>query len=82
MSQVVEHEKPASPRLAHYTAEYQRAIAQARSYAQSFTSIFGKDVPPSYIDLGHFAQLAGRTSGLRRPAMRRVRRTDFPAPAK
>ncbi len=40
-------------------------VAQARSYAQSFTSIFGKDVPPSYIDLGHFAQLAGRTSGLR-----------------
>jgi len=40
-------------------------VAQARSYAQSFTSIFGKDVPPSYIDLGHFAQLAGRTSDLR-----------------
>ncbi len=40
-------------------------IAQARSYAQSFTSIFGKDVPPSYIDLGHFAQLAARTSGKR-----------------
>jgi hypothetical protein len=43
----------------------QRDVAQARSYAQSFTSIFGKDVPPSYIDLGHFAQLAGRTSGKR-----------------
>lgn len=28
MSQVVEQEKPASPQLAHYTAEYQRAIAQ------------------------------------------------------
>lgn len=28
MSQVVEREKPASPQLAHYTAEYQRAIAQ------------------------------------------------------
>jgi hypothetical protein len=41
------------------------AVAQARSYAQSFTSIFGKEVPPSYIDLGHFAQLAGRTSGKR-----------------
>ena len=41
----------------------QRNIAQARSYAQSFTSIFGKEVPPSYIDLGHFAQLAGRISG-------------------
>jgi hypothetical protein len=35
----------------------QRHVAQARSYAQSFTNIFGKDVPPSYIDLGHFAQL-------------------------
>jgi Fe-S cluster assembly protein SufD len=29
MSQVVEREKPASPRLAHYAAEYQRAIAQS-----------------------------------------------------
>jgi hypothetical protein len=32
-------------------------VAQARTYAQSFTNIFGKDVPPAYIDLGHFAQL-------------------------
>lgn len=43
----------------------QRDIAQARSYAQAFTNIFGKQVPPSYIDLGHFAQLAARTSGKR-----------------
>ena len=42
-----------------------RDIAQARSYAQSFTSIFGKEVPPSYIDLGHFAELVARTSGKR-----------------
>jgi hypothetical protein len=35
----------------------QRAVAQARTYAQSFTSIFGSDVPPSYIDLGSFIQL-------------------------
>jgi hypothetical protein len=42
-----------------------RTIAQARSYAQSFTSIFGKQVPSSYIDLGNFAQLVGRTSGVR-----------------
>jgi Fe-S cluster assembly protein SufD len=28
MSQVIEREKPASPQLAHYTAEYQRAVAQ------------------------------------------------------
>jgi len=43
----------------------QRDVAQARSYAQSFTSIFGKQVPPSYIDLGHFAQLVARTGGKR-----------------
>ncbi len=36
----------------------QKAIAKARTYAQSYTSIFGKQVPPSYIDLGHFAQQA------------------------
>lgn len=35
----------------------QKPVAQARSYAQSFTSIFGSKVPPSYIDLGHFVQL-------------------------
>ncbi len=40
----------------------QQAIAQARSYARSFTSIFGSKVPPSYIDLGHFVQLLGRES--------------------
>ena len=44
-----------------------RAVAQARSYAQSFTSIFGKSVPPSYIDLGNFIQLLYRSS--REPAM-------------
>ncbi|MEN6409126.1 MAG: clostripain-related cysteine peptidase, partial [Anaerolineaceae bacterium] len=27
-------------------------VARARTYAQSFTSIFGENVPPSYIDLG------------------------------
>jgi Fe-S cluster assembly protein SufD len=31
MSQVVEREKPASPQMAHYTAEYHRAVAQAPS---------------------------------------------------
>ncbi len=35
----------------------QKQVAQARSYAQSYTSIFGPQVPASYIDLGHFAQL-------------------------
>jgi hypothetical protein len=37
--------------------EDQRLVAEARSYAQSYTSIFGREVPPSYIDLGHFAAL-------------------------
>ncbi len=41
----------------------QRAVAKARSYSQSFTSIFGGNVPPSYIDLGHFAQLAAQVGG-------------------
>jgi hypothetical protein len=43
----------------------QRYIAQARTYAQSFTNIFGNDVPASYIDLGSFAMLAARNSGKR-----------------
>ncbi|MEN8172561.1 MAG: clostripain-related cysteine peptidase [Chloroflexota bacterium] len=37
--------------------ENQALVAQARSYAQSYTSIFGRQVPPSFIDLGHFAAL-------------------------
>ncbi len=37
--------------------EDDQVISKARSYAQSFTSIFGKDVPPSYIDLGNFVQI-------------------------
>jgi hypothetical protein len=41
----------------------QRAVAQARSYAQSYTSVFGSNVPPSYIDLGNFVQLAAQASG-------------------
>ena len=39
-----------------------RVIAKARSYTQSFTSIFGSKVPPSYIDLGHFIQLIKRAT--------------------
>lgn len=35
----------------------QPLVAKARAYAQSFTSIFGSQVPASYIDLGNFAQL-------------------------
>ncbi|MBK8985776.1 MAG: hypothetical protein IPM39_06790 [Chloroflexi bacterium] len=38
----------------------QPAVAQARTYAQSFTSVFGGDVPASYIDLGHFVQILQR----------------------
>lgn len=35
----------------------QGIVASARNYAQSYTSIFGNQVPPSYVDLGHFAAL-------------------------
>ena len=35
----------------------QRVVAQARGYTQSYTSIFGSNAPPSFIDLGHFVQL-------------------------
>lgn len=38
----------------------QGLIASARNYAQSYTSIFGNQVPPSYIDLGHFVQLVAK----------------------
>ncbi len=37
--------------------ENQKNIARARTYAQSFTSIFGSSVPPSYVDLGNFIDL-------------------------
>ena len=37
--------------------EDQQLIAQARTYTQSYTSLFGREVPPSYIDLGHFVLL-------------------------
>jgi hypothetical protein len=40
----------------------QSAVAKARSYAQSFTNIFGKQVPPAYIDLGHFVQLTAQAT--------------------
>ena len=44
------------------TNDNQQLVAQTRTYAQSFTSVFGSNVPPSYIDLGHFAQLLARNS--------------------
>jgi hypothetical protein len=40
----------------------QPVVARARNYAQSFTSVFGRNVPPSYIDLGSFVQLLKRES--------------------
>ena len=46
----------------------QSVVARARTYAQSFTSVFGGNAPPSYIDLGHFAQLLQRESGDRNVA--------------
>jgi hypothetical protein len=42
--------------------EEQSLVAEARSYAQSYTSIFGREVPPAYIDLGHYAALVGRNT--------------------
>jgi hypothetical protein len=42
--------------------DQQAVIARARSYAQSFTSIFGSKVPPSYIDFGHFLYLLKKES--------------------
>lgn len=41
-------------------SEDQTAVASAKNYAQSYTSIFGKEVPPSFIDLGNFSQLIAR----------------------
>lgn len=41
----------------------QREVARARTYAQSFQSIFGEQVPPSYIDLAHFAALTVEATG-------------------
>lgn len=33
------------------------AIAKARTYAQSFETVFGEEEPSPYLDLGHFASL-------------------------
>lgn len=42
--------------------EDQTNIQRAKTYAQSFTSIFGDQVPPSFIDLGNFAQILQQES--------------------
>ena len=41
-------------------SEDQEVIASARTYAPSFTNIFGSDTPSPYIDLGGFAQMLKR----------------------
>ena len=43
-------------------SENQRLVAEARSYAVSYTSVFGRSVPPSYIDLANFALLVGENT--------------------
>lgn len=40
--------------------EDQSVVATARNYAQSYTSVFGKQAPASYIDLGNFVQLVSK----------------------
>jgi hypothetical protein len=35
----------------------QNTVAQARTYAQAYESVFGDEWPSPYIDLGHFSQL-------------------------
>ncbi len=42
--------------------EDQALVASAKNYTQSYTSIFGKEVPPSFIDVGNFVQLVARNS--------------------
>ena len=44
-------------------SEDQSVVASARSYAQSYTSVFGKQATASYIDLGNFVQLVEREAG-------------------
>ncbi len=46
----------------------QSQVARARSYAQIFTSVWGQQVPPSYVDLGSLVQLLKRQSDSRRVA--------------
>ena len=49
----------------------QRPMAQARNYAQSFTSIFGEQVPASYVDLGnwlHLLKQAGASASVNQAA--------------
>ena len=58
-----------------------RGVAKAL-YAQSFTSIFGGDIPASYIDLGNFVQLMQQVGGgggqIGEPASNAVPANDRP----
>ena len=40
------------------------AVAKARNYAQSFTSVFGREAPPSYLDLASWVGLLKRSADL------------------
>ncbi len=40
----------------------QKTLASSRDYAQSYTSVFGSQVPSSYIDLGNFVQMLKQNS--------------------
>jgi hypothetical protein len=44
-------------------SDSQPVVAKARTHARSFTSVFGEDVPPSYLDLGNFATIMQQESG-------------------
>ncbi|PID84817.1 MAG: hypothetical protein CSB13_11180 [Chloroflexi bacterium] len=35
----------------------QAAVAQARNHARSYTNVFGRDIPPPYLDLGNFVEI-------------------------
>ncbi len=39
------------------------AVARARTYAQSFESVFGEEAPSPFLDLGNFAALAAEFAG-------------------
>jgi hypothetical protein len=40
----------------------QDLVAEARTYAQSFENVFDPDAQPSYLDLGHFAEIVAEES--------------------
>lgn len=43
--------------------EEQASVAEARTYAQSYTTVFGEGTPESFVDLGHFASMAADITG-------------------